>query len=905
MKAVTATGPQIDLTQAARFLAVLDPRPDARFTFQTFAERDGTAGGAKLNKILHGTLAENAPALTRLSGLGAGVFFTVNETDGKGRKAENITRVRAVFLDFDNADTNALELIELLRPLPHIAVESSPGKAHAYWLVSDCSLEQFSPMQSALASEYSAFGSDPKIHDLPRVMRLPGFIHRKGTPFQTRIVRITDAPPYTLAEIKAGLFQGGAAKAKPQAPTATPTPAKKAKAKPTRQADAAPAVELPKIRAALDAIPAQAWDDRELWLRLGMAAHAYGTERGKLDECLDLWCGAARKSSKFNATDAGRVWDSFSENKSGLTVATLYREAALHGWQIPRTARASRFKLEEDGVFYTGSDKNGEPLPALRICGFLTVTAQATDPDGNGWGLVLEFFDRDDVERTWVMPLDMLAGEAVEVRAELLRRGLWIAGGRLAREQLTEYLHLQENKPRATYTNRAGWHAGAYVTPAGTLGASNDGRRVLYQGGGSAHLKQSGTAENWRGSVAALAAGNSRLTFAISTAFAAPLLHLAGIDSGGFHFGGDSSQGKTSIVRAAASVWGHPESYVRTWRATANGLEGIAQQHNDGLLVLDDMGEIAAKEAGAVAYMLANQKGKARAGRSGEARDSAKWRLLYLSTGEVGLAAHMAKAGERAEVGQEVRLVEIAADAGAGFGIFETLNGFEGGAALSSALVAVAAEQYGTAGAAWLDHLAGHYAECTAEVRALIKTYSTAILPEGAEGQAQRVAARFALVAAAGEMATAQGLTGWAAGAALSAANVCYKAWLAGRGGARNQERAAILNGVREFFERHGESRFQPMQARDYDRAISNRAGYVDKHATADDGAVFYVLPSTFKGEMCKGKTSRSVAKVLIAEGWLLPDERGGKSSQFKTLPGMGQTRVYVFGPKATQAEIL
>ena len=33
--------------------------------------------------------------------------------------------------------------------------------------------------------------------------------------------------------------------------------------------------------------------------------------------------------------------------------------------------------------------------------------------------------------------------------------------------------------------------------------------------------------------------------------------------------------GKTSLARAAASVWG-PRAYTRSWRATANGLEGAA-----------------------------------------------------------------------------------------------------------------------------------------------------------------------------------------------------------------------------------------------------------------------------------------------------------------------------------------
>ena len=98
--------------------------------------------------------------------------------------------------------------------------------------------------------------------------------------------------------------------------------------------------------------------------------------------------------------------------------------------------------------------------------------------------------------------------------------------------------------------------------------------------------------------MATLAAGNSRLVFALSVAFAGALPALVGEESGGFHFRGASSSGKTTALKVAASVWGHPSEYPRLWRATANGLEGLAALHNDGLLILDELSQIDPHEAG-------------------------------------------------------------------------------------------------------------------------------------------------------------------------------------------------------------------------------------------------------------------------------------------------------------------
>src|ERR1700745_1204478 len=106
-----------------------------------------------------------------------------------------------------------------------------------------------------------------------------------------------------------------------------------------------------------------------------------------------------------------------------------------------------------------------------------------------------------------------------------------------------------------------------------------------------------GSLDEWKENVARFAVGNSRLTLAVSVAFGAALIGPCGYESGGVHYRGCSSIGKTTALVVAGSVWGGGGGgYVQTWRATANGLEAVAVAHNDTLLVLDELAQINAQE---------------------------------------------------------------------------------------------------------------------------------------------------------------------------------------------------------------------------------------------------------------------------------------------------------------------
>jgi putative DNA primase/helicase len=180
-----------DLAMAGAFVGVL--APDSSVTFQTFD--DTAAKRPLLGRIFHGSLEERAAALTRFNSKGAGIFVMVNVGDGTGRAKKNVLAVRALFVDLDGCPLPDRRVL-----LPHLLVESSPGRHQIFWLVQNVLLHEFGIMQEALANHYSG---DPTVKDLPRVMRVPGFYHHKRDPVMVRLLEARDVPPYSRHEVLA------------------------------------------------------------------------------------------------------------------------------------------------------------------------------------------------------------------------------------------------------------------------------------------------------------------------------------------------------------------------------------------------------------------------------------------------------------------------------------------------------------------------------------------------------------------------------------------------------------------------------------------------------------------------------------------------------------------------------
>lgn len=554
-------------------------------------------------------------------------------------------------------------------------------------------------------------------------------------------------------------------------------------------------------------------------------------------------------------------------------------------------ANYPRFEVKENGVFYCKNIDDSEWL-----CSWLVIRALTRDANGINWGRVLEFKDADNITRQWTMPMELLGGNGDELARELLRLGLRIAPGSAIKKCLVEYITNVETIERARCVLSTGWHGKCFVLPHKVFGVSNE--LVLLQT--DTHVATdycvTGTLENWQKDVAAKCIGNSRLILAISLAFAAPLLNITRSESGGFHLRGESSTGKSTALFVGASVWGG-RNYVQNWRATDNGLEGLAMQHNDTLLVLDELSQIDPRYAGEVAYMLANGQGKVRASKNGTARQRYSWRLLFLSSGEISLSSHMLEAGKKAKAGQEIRMVDVPANADCKMGIFECLHEFTQPNIFADYLKVACDKYHGIAGDSFLkrlvleDELSLH-----TKIQNLQNQFMKTI-PENTHGQIKRVAQRFALVAAAGEIATNFGITDWQAGSSLTSIKKCFDAWLSERHGSdSSHEHEMILEQVRHFFQENA-ARFDIFDnEQEYEkRPIPHKcAGFRDSKGN------YYVFTKTFKDEVCKGIGSqKDVIKVIEECGWLVPDGKSKSAYSSIWVPTKGKTiRLYHFSSK-------
>lgn len=570
---------------------------------------------------------------------------------------------------------------------------------------------------------------------------------------------------------------------------------------------------------------------------------------------------------------------------------------------------ADRFSVTAEGVFVEAYDPQSKRAYPARVCQSLWVRARTRNSEGGEWGYQLEFNDPQGKRKAWVLPSRMLAGDGTEYRAQLASLGFAPPQGQRERRWLTDYILSRRIVTFAKTVRRIGWHdeRNVFVLP-GEVIQSDEGEPVYLQSDGDHEqaFRKRGTLDTWRAHVAALAVGNTRLIFAISCALSGPLLEPAQQAGGGFNYRGDSSEGKTSALYVAASVWGG-HSFVLTWRATDSALEYVCASRCDTFLPLDELKEIESTKIGAVAYMVANGAGKARSNQGGPNRHRHEWRVHFLSTGEISVQDHIREGNGKVHAGQEVRVPDIPANAGVGLGLFEALHGDADGKAFSQTLANETRNHFGHAGPDFVRWLFKHADRLDEGIREQVRRVSAEICPVGASHQVARVADRVALVAVAGELATKAGITGWPKGEATNAARACLNAWIDARGGLQNREEMEAVSHVRKMIAAHGRGRYIAWErtndskapnvpnALGWRRKLSVAGGVIeneDINPTGDSGReVEYVHErSLFRQEFCLGKDEKFVLSILKARGYLRFNN--GRNTLAVRLPGMDDKKL-------------
>lgn len=492
-------------------------------------------------------------------------------------------------------------------------------------------------------------------------------------------------------------------------------------------------------------------------------------------------------------------------------------------------------------------------------------TLPADEKGAHGW--VIEYQTPHGLERR-AFGADVLLAERAPLFKFLLARGVRLNMTSTALTALRCYLGAVRPVAQVTAYPRTGWQT------------TRDGRAVFVLGEGAEDIigdatgilqpeatvevstGRAGTHAEWLAHVARPACALAWWRLCLSAAFAAPLMHV--IDTEGFTLAavGGTSKGKSLGTFAAASVYGRgskpaSDGYVRSWNATGNAIEGLAEAHSDLLLVLDDMSEADPRAVAAVVYSLAGGRGRSRMNSDTTMRRQKRWRTLALSTSEVSVESKIAQAGGKSLGGMAARVLEVPIDQ-----LSHTLEG-----EAVRRLEGACSMYYGTAGPAFIARLVAEYAEATSAAVIALKARIDAIEAELAgdgDQRQRRVARRFAIIAAAGELAVKWELLP-AEADPIGTVGYAFAVWRAGAGTHDIDDARKIAGRLVDYIDQHQGAAIEPLEANPDRRPPVKRAGWWR------DDSVYLLRPAL--EEVLGGTPRMAFLRAALAAGALVKGE--------------------------------
>ena len=565
-------------------------------------------------------------------------------------------------------------------------------------------------------------------------------------------------------------------------------------------------------------------------------------------------------------------------------------------WRHARSTDAlasADFTLKEDGLYYTGPSEPNH----LFLCTPFKILGRTCQSNKQGWGRLVSLTSPDGTVQKVQLNMRDLSGKWDSIRSTLLDYGLEIPEGPKINRYLMEYIRTGAVSEEIFLTfSQIGWiDDGIYLLP-NTYYGEEFNRVFCFQGSPEHFHKSKHTVKDWQDHVGRYCQGNTLLTLVTAYAFTGPLLRICGAEGGGMHIYGSSSSGKTTCAYVAGSVCGGGgrRGYIFQWRTTSNALEGTAALHNDNLLVLDEIGQANSDDVANVAYMLANGQSKLRMNRDGSAATTKSWLLNFLSTGELTINDKIREGRTMPMAGQSVRVIDLPIDAGCGANLFQNLHGCKDGAELSEILVRKSKEFYGSPLRDFLKQLCGSdNTEFEKHVRQLkedLNIFKERLIPPQASGQVVRVAAKFALIAEAGELAVRFGILSLSEGDVREAVQQWFAIWLEQRQGVGDQEIAQALKKVRDHFAQHETNRYASVDG-NYEYAPSHLAGYRWQHGNTR----YCLMLSPIFEELVGMGIRRRLIEEMNRLGWLAHTSTG-KLMETKSVHGVSKRGV-VFTP--------
>lgn len=539
------------------------------------------------------------------------------------------------------------------------------------------------------------------------------------------------------------------------------------------------------------------------------------------------------------------------------------------------------------------------------ICSPLAVTALTHSEDEKEGGLKIQWVDRKNRVRTWVYPQYILAEDFKAIASSLQRQYIdYLPVESKAKRLFMDYLQLSKPTKTILYTEKTGWHDGAFVFPDLVVGQ----KEIAFQSTTAHHKppKIVGGVEDWNSKLGKYCIGNPTLMLGACCGFASPLAGLLGENGFMCHLVGASSRGKTLSIGMQCSIFGMSKG---SWRGTDNSKEGEFEARNHIGTSLDELGQSSIKDAYQIVYMLGNGQGKGRANKDGSSQRVRTFNIIALSTGELTIDEHLSKGNVQVTGGLTVRNIQAISDQFK-YGCFDHIHDFNNSREFAEYLkktTGISGDDYnpeasGTVGIRFIEYLAenvGNDYKRIATIRSMIEKVAVSLTPEDADNQISRMANSMALLIVAGKLAVKAGLADWNEDAPYKElARWWHECVLPTRGGSKSTEEEKAIEQICDFFDLHHMSHFTPLANADCEQPYTSNGkhyGYVEK---LNGETTYYVTPAGWK-QICKGINQKLATNACIEKGWLILASNGtpftqkkiqGKNSRYYTLIGVGNS---------------
>jgi putative DNA primase/helicase len=255
--------------------------------------------------------------------------------------------------------------------------------------------------------------------------------------------------------------------------------------------------------------------------------------------------GPDRKIDGWDAANALAEWRDVSAlSDAAQTLARPFERG-------PRYVSYGAFVMTADGLeIETRGRSETDTIRRQRVSGPFEILGRSRNAQGGDWGLWLRWHDGDTRLHSRLVASAALHGEPAALCQSLASEGLHIERSR--QRALADYLNGADVCERVTRVERTGWHSigghEVFVLPTETIGPPST-ETVVLDGAANAPYEKSGSLEDWRDGVGALASGHFMPVLAISVAFAGPLLHMAGGEGGGIHVYGQSPRARQRSLK--------------------------------------------------------------------------------------------------------------------------------------------------------------------------------------------------------------------------------------------------------------------------------------------------------------------------------------------------------------------